>query len=117
MIVYLTDLDNGRYELSCAACGKPGDIVEAECVRWHLTNQIEYVCFECDWPADVPQTQNNVQPDEWLFFAIPEKNMLEGGYWNEDLHLEKIVSRPVIPSETLRSTACHIVHISTQTED
>lgn len=48
MLLYVNQLDNERYKLFCSGCGIELDIVDHECLRWHLTRQVAPFCFDCD---------------------------------------------------------------------
>lgn len=49
-------LSSDRFQLQCEVCKSKTDIIDNECVQWHLSQMINHVCFRCEgvWPDVVP---------------------------------------------------------------
>lgn len=52
MFIQTTFLANGTYQIYCKGCHRPLDIVDSQCIRWHLENGVEPYCFDCDGQSD-----------------------------------------------------------------
>lgn len=68
MIIYADRLTHNRYQLFCSSCNFPLDIVDSECLRWHIGYSQPPLCFECAGiQADLtPQIFDQNRPFEIL---------------------------------------------------
>lgn len=48
MLIKCEQTPNNYWTLFCHSCGKRLDTVSVDCLSWHLANEIEPFCMDCD---------------------------------------------------------------------